>query len=86
MIDLLRARALGQASAELSDDERNSETLGILCPLANSLLMPLPALGSMSNLRLTWRDFANTLAGAELAAVGVVIEHVSLRTNLSTWW
>lgn len=40
----------------------------------------------MSNLRLTWRDFANALAGAKLATVGVVIEHVSLGANFASWW
>jgi len=82
LVDLLGAGTLGQASAELSDDERHTEALGVLGSLANSFLMPLEALFSVGNLRLS----RGTLFAAELAAVSMVIENVFTASDFATGW
>ena len=81
LIDLLSARAFGQTSTELGDDERNTKALSILSTLSNALLVPFEALVSMSNLRLT----SGTFLAAELAAVSVIVKDMSAGANLSTW-
>ena len=80
LVNFLAARALSEASTEFSDHKGDLEAFGILNSSANSLLVPLSALGSVGNLRLT----SETFVGAELAAVGMVIEDVLIRADLTT--
>ena len=76
LVDLLRARTLSKTSSELGDDERDTKLGCILGPLSNALLMPLEALVGVGNLGFAWRNITGALSGRELAAVGVVVEHV----------
>ena len=82
LVDLLSAGAFCEASSELSDDKRDTEAIGVLSSLANSLLVPFEALGLMSDRRLT----SEALGRRQLAAVGVIVEHMLVATNLATGW
>ena len=80
LVDFLSARSFSEAGTKFSDDERNAKTLSIFSSLANSLLVPFAADALVFNLRLTRETFLK----AELAAVGMVIEHVHGRSNFTT--
>jgi len=83
LVDLLSACGLSEASAELGKHEGDTKTLGILGSRSKPVLVPSKALISMSDLWLTAAILA--LLGVHLAAVSMVIEHVSARTNFTTW-
>ena len=81
LVDLLSAGAFCEASSKLSDDKRDTEAIGVLSSLANSLLVPFEALGLMSDRRLT----SEALFGRQLAAVGVIVEDLPVGIVFSTW-
>ena len=82
LVDLLGAGTFGEAGSKLTDEKRDSKTLGIFGSLIHRLLMPLPAYVTICDLGLA----ARALASTSLAAVRVHVEHVLVGANLTARW
>ena len=82
LVDFLSAGTLSKACTKLSDVVRDTKALGIEVASANTLLVPDEALVCESRIGLS--SSARRWIATELAAVGMVVEDVVSRADLTT--